>query len=372
MENQPNHRINRYLFLAVIMVFALALLFSLKEFFTAFLGAIIFYVLSKKPANWLISKKKWSKALTATLVIVVSFFIFLIPVILFGAMLIKKVQVFGNDMGNIYATLRRLDEAIQQQFHIRLLSEDNLQQVQHFFNQLLSSALSGGLNMLASITMMYFFLFFMLVNINRLEAAILHYLPFSRRKILIFGEELQAQTFSNAVGMPLVAFGQGFTAYIAYLICNVPDAGFWAILTGATSVLPIIGTGLFWIPIAAYLVMQEQTWQAIFLAVWGVLVMGTIDNVIRFILAKKMANVHPLVTVLGIIIGLQNFGITGLVFGPLIISYFIILLKMYYSDYFAHPARPTHQEEATFSWPFQGIMRKGAHKVTYRKKNLNG
>jgi predicted PurR-regulated permease PerM len=100
--------------------------------------------------------------------------------------------------------------------------------------------------------------------------------------------------------------------------------------------------------------------------------MGTIDNVIRFILAKKMANVHPLVTVLGIIIGLQNFGIAGLVFGPLIISYFIILLKMYYSDYFAHPARPTHQEEATFSWPFQGIMRKGAHKVTYRKKNLNG
>lgn len=369
MENQPNHRINRYLFLAVIFIFALFLLFTLRAFFTAFLGAIIFYVLSKKPANWLISKKKWSKSLTAILVIVVSFFIFLIPVIIFGAMLIKKVQLFSSNMGNIYTPLRALDESIQKQFHIQLLSEQNLQQVQQFMNHFLTSALSGGLNALASITMMYFFLYFMLVNINRLEAAILHYLPFSRRKILVFGEELQAQTFSNAVGVPLVAFGQGFTAYIGYLICGVPDAGFWAILTGATSILPIIGTGLFWIPIAAYLVMQEQTWQAIFLTAWGILVMGTIDNVIRFILAKKMANVHPLVTVLGVIIGLQTFGITGLVFGPLIISYFIILMKIYYSDYFAHPVSTSLPEEAAFSWPFQGIIRKGAHKVTYRKKN---
>jgi predicted PurR-regulated permease PerM len=218
--------------------------------------------------------------------------------------------------------------------------------------------------------MMYFFLYFLLVNINRLEASILHYLPFSRRKIILFGQELKAQTFSNAVGIPLVAFGQGFTAYIGYWICGVPEPAFWAVLTGATSILPIIGTGLFWIPIAAYLIMQQQTWQAIFLTVWGVMVMGTIDNVIRFVLAKKMANVHPLVTVLGIIIGLQNFGITGLVFGPLVISYFIILLKMYYSDYFAHPILPPIENEESFNWPLQGIFRKGAHKVAFKKRKL--
>jgi predicted PurR-regulated permease PerM len=210
----------------------------------------------------------------------------------------------------------------------------------------------------------------MLVNINRLEAAILHYLPFSRRKILIFGEELKAQTVSNAVGVPLVAFGQGFTAYIGYLICAVPEPAFWAVLTGATSILPILGTGLFWIPIVAYLIIQQLTWQAIFLIVWGVMVMGTIDNVIRFMLAKKMANVHPLVTVLGIIIGLQNFGITGLVFGPLVISYFLILIKMYYSDYFAHPVLPPVENEEAFSWPLQGIFRKGAHKVTFKKRKI--
>jgi predicted PurR-regulated permease PerM len=371
MENQPNHRINRYFFLAVIILFAAVLMLSLQAFFTAFLGAVITYILSKKPANWLISKRKWSKSLTAITVIVVSLFIFLIPLTLLVSMLLKKVMVYSGNVSSLYAPLKELDLAIQNQFHITLLSDQNLKQLQEYSSHFISTALSSGLNTLGSVSMMYFFLYFMLMNINRLEAAILHYLPFSRRKILIFGNELQAQTFSNAVGIPLVAFGQGFTAYIGYWICDVPEPAFWAVLTGATSILPIVGTGLFWIPIAAYLIMQQHTGQAIFLSVWGVMVMGTIDNVIRFVLAKKMANVHPLVTVLGIIIGLQNFGITGLVFGPLAISYFFILLKMYYSDYFAHPIKPTIENEESFSWPLEGIFRKGAHKVAFKKRKIH-
>ena len=61
--------------------------------------------------------------------------------------------------------------------------------------------------------------------------------------------------------------------------------------------------------------------------------MGSIDNVIRFILAKRMADVHPIITVLGVIMGLKYFGFIGLIFGPVLISYFIILLKIYYVEY---------------------------------------
>ncbi len=61
--------------------------------------------------------------------------------------------------------------------------------------------------------------------------------------------------------------------------------------------------------------------------------MGSMDNVIRFLLAKKMSDVHPVITALGIILGLKYLGITGLIFGSLIISYFLILTKIYYADY---------------------------------------
>ena len=74
-------------------------------------------------------------------------------------------------------------------------------------------------------------------------------------------------------------------------------------------------------------------WQGVFLLAWGLTILSATDNVVRFVLAKKMADVHPMVTVLGVIVGLNYFGITGLVFGPLLISYFIILLRIYYEEY---------------------------------------
>ena len=65
------------------------------------------------------------------------------------------------------------------------------------------------------------------------------------------------------------------------------------------------------------------------LAVYGGLVIINIDNIARFTLQKKFADVHPLITVFGVIVGLNLFGIPGLIFGPLMLSYFIIFIKMY-------------------------------------------
>jgi predicted PurR-regulated permease PerM len=172
-----------------------------------------------------------------------------------------------------------------------------------------------------------------LVNINRLEAAIVFYLPFKRTLVELFGKELVAQTISNSIGIPLIGVIHGILAYIAYLIVGLPEAGFWALITGFSSVIPIIGTGLIWLPAAVYLFVTHQNGYGSFLLTWGIVVIGLSDNLIRFILAKKMADVHPVVTVLGLIMGLKYFGITGLIFGPLIISYFIILLKIYYTEY---------------------------------------
>jgi len=71
-------------------------------------------------------------------------------------------------------------------------------------------------------------------------------------------------------------------------------------------------------------VARGNTWQGFAVLAWSALIMGSADNVIRFVLAKRMADVHPVVTVLGVIMGLNYMGVPGLIFGPLLISYFII------------------------------------------------
>ena len=327
------NKINRYIFLLIILIIGAFLLYSLSAFTTAFLAATMFYVLSKQPVNWLIKKKKWSKGAAATLIIIVSFFIILMPISFMASMLYKKALLVSQNTNQIFDPLKHLDVEIREQFHFTILSEKNLAQVQTLLTDFVSSLLGQGLSLLSSIAMMYFFLYFMIMNINRMEAAILLYLPFKSEKIKVFGNELKAQTISNALGVPLIAVAQGLFAYLAFLVTGLPEAGFWAVLTGFASIIPLIGTGLIWVPIAIYQLANGQHWQGMAVLLWGFLFLGTIDNIIRFVLAKKMADVHPIVTVLGVIMGLKYFGITGLIFGPLLISYFFILLKMYYTEF---------------------------------------
>jgi len=332
MENRQTYKLDRYIFLAVIIIFGIFLLMSVMQFFTAFLGAIMFYVLSKSSMERML-RRGWNKTAASVVVITLTFFIILLPIMVMATMLYKKIITVATNPQSVLQPVKHFDEIVQQKFHITLLSGDNVGKLQTFATDMLSMVLNSGFNLFSTILMMYFFLYFMLMKINRMEAAIVFYLPFKRSKIQLFGDELVAQTFSNAVGVPLIAVVHGLLAFAGYMITGLQEAGFWATLTGVASVLPIVGTGIVWVPAAIYLFATGHTWQGFFLLGWGAIVIGTSDNIIRFLLAKKMADVHPIVTVLGIIIGLKYFGITGLIFGPLLISYFLILLKIYYMEY---------------------------------------
>lgn len=344
METKSTFNLNKIIFLIIIILFGALLAYSLKEFFTAFLGSIIFYVLFNGWMDKLVTKKKWKKNRAAILLIIVSFFIILLPITFFISMVYNKVVPIASNPETFMPYVHQMDSTFQQNLGIKILSEKNIEVIKSTSTKVVSGALIEGLGFFSSIVMLYFLLFFMLINFNRMEASILWSLPFNRSKIKIFGKELMAQTFSNAIGIPLIALVQGLLAYVVYLIADVPESGFWAILTGLASVIPIVGTGIIWVPVCIYLFIIGHTWQGIVVVAWSGLVMGSMDNVIRFVLAKKMADVHPVITVLGIILGLKYLGITGLIFGPLLISYFVILLKIYNADY-QHTTKKVKEKE---------------------------
>ncbi len=331
-SSKTNFSVNRYFFLVIILIFAGGLLWSLLDFFTAFLSALMFYVLSKPFIDYLLRRWKLKKGLIAILIIVISFFIILLPIGLVATMLYGKIISVVQNPVALFKPVKHLGEIIQKRYGINIVSS-SVSGIQEFATSFVSSILNSSINFFTTIGMMYFFLYFMIVSTNRLEASIMFFLPFKRSQMKIFGNELKMQTFSNAVVVPLIIVAHGFLAFIAYLIAGVPDPGFWCVITGFSSIIPIVGTSLIWLPMALYLLVQGHTWQGIFLIGWGIVIIGASDNLIRFLLAKKMADIHPIVTVLGVIIGLRYFGLTGLIFGPLIISYFLILLRIYYLEY---------------------------------------
>jgi predicted PurR-regulated permease PerM len=214
------------------------------------------------------------------------------------------------------------------------VSANNMaERAQQLLAENVGRVLNSSLLILGSVLMMYFFLFFLLINMNKMEASIVHYLPFKRSKILLFGRELVDQTYGNAIGVPMVCIAQGLFAYLSYRIAGVPEAGLWGILTGFSSIIPLVGTAIIWVPVTLYLLAENLQWQGIFVAVYSVVIMGNVDNLIRMVVSKRIGDVHPIITVLGVIVGLKFFGLPGLVFGPLLISYFILLLKLYYIEY---------------------------------------
>jgi len=144
-----------------------------------------------------------------------------------------------------------------------------------------------------------------------------------------FWTETRNMVISNAIGIPVLIICQSIVAIIGYLIFGVHQAVIWGALTGMASILPVVGTMIVWIPICILLLTSGSIGPGIGLALYCAVIVSNIDNVLRFTIMKKIGNVHPLVTVFGVILGLQLFGLMGLIFGPLLITYFFILIKFY-------------------------------------------
>ncbi len=323
---------NKYTYAFFILVLGIFLFLGLKDFFSAFLGAVVFYTLFKKFMVYLTQIRGLKTSLAAVIIIVISFLIVVLPVSVLVTVIFNKIAAIASQPELVAENIDKLTQRLEQ-LPFDVSTEKLKQGAQAAITGNAGMVLNSSLSILGSILMMYFFLFFLLTSVNRMEAAIIHYLPFRRAKIMLFGRELVDQTYSNAIGVPLVCIAQGLLAYVSYLVAGVPEAGLWGILTGFASIIPLVGTAIIWLPVTLYLLAEQQNWQAIFVAAYSIVIMSNVDNLIRMVVSKKIGHVHPVTTVLGVIIGLEFFGLPGLVFGPLIISYFIILLKLYYLEY---------------------------------------
>ena len=114
-----------------------------------------------------------------------------------------------------------------------------------------------------------------------------------------------------------------------FLIFGLPDPLFWGVIGAFISFLPVVGAPTLSIPAAIILFVQGHPLKGVLLLVYGLLFIGNVDSFLRMMINKRIANTHPLITIIGVLIGIPLFGITGLVFGPLLLSYFLLLLEIY-------------------------------------------
>jgi predicted PurR-regulated permease PerM len=326
-------QMKRWLAFGALNLFGIFLIYLLSDFITPFLGAVIFYVLFKGMMEKLVTRFRWKTSWAAILIITLSFIIILIPILVLSYMLYAKISQVINDPASIENGINMIDQKVQSLVGVSLFSPQNLESLQMKAGNLIPSFLNELVWILGNIGIMYFLLYYLLIQKDKVTYWVNDYLPFDTTNIGILSRELESMTFSNVIGVPLIAVIQGTAAGLGYWIFGVSEPLFWGVITAFVSLLPLIGSTLIWLPAALFLIIMGNTWEGIGLLVYGTIVIINIDNVARFAIQKRFADVHPIITVFGVIIGLNLFGLPGLIFGPLMLSYFVIFVKMYRSIY---------------------------------------
>lgn len=325
----PNSIIRQIGYIALFLIVGGVIIYNLAAFIPGFLGAICMYILLQDILRWLHIKKKWNVALATLFLMLTMAVIIIVPMYFLVDLITQKVSGIITDKTQVEHNINLFVNKIHSSFGINIFDEKYISKAMQFGAQMLQAILNTTLNSVMQLGIAFFLLYFMLTNYKKLDRWLLHNIPIKNENLSVINKELRALVISNAVGVPLVSFLQAVVALIGFWIFGLNDAFSWFILMIFAGMIPIVGTALVYIPAFIIMIANGQTPEAYFLLAFCILVVGSVDNIFRFLLQKKMADVHPLVTVFGVIVGVNLFGFIGIIFGPILFSVLFWMYRLY-------------------------------------------
>ena len=314
----------------LILLLCVALVIALTPFATGLIGIPVLYVIFAPVHGWL--RRYMSAQLAASLVVVLVVFVIVVPGISFAGLVVKQAQQIGSGVLQ-NPLLGRLSE-------LRIGTVDVGAQLANLGSKTMSWVGSSAFGLIGTatrlalnLTISLFGLFYLLLRPGETWAAVAPYIPFSAENTEKLSKRFRDVTTSTVIGTGLTAVAQGTLLGLGFWFVGLPDAVFWGVVTMVLSILPLVGSGLVWGPAAVILALDHRYPAAVGIALWGVIVVGNVDFVIRPMVFRRWAHIHPLITLVGALAGLPYFGLLGLLIGPLALSYLFELLKMYRQEY---------------------------------------
>lgn len=330
-KEKNNAFFRQLLFIAILIVIGLIIFKQLRFFLGAFLGATTIYVVFRGWMFKLTEKFHWRRWV-ASLTLVSAIALLLSGL---GYLIFEMVasEIPNVDTSMISQGIDNLIKQVNEWTGMNLIPSDILNKSGDFITKAASGLATNTYSAAVNVFLMLVILYFMLAQGRRMECKILAYSPFSGKGLELIEQEFHNMVFSNAVGIPIIMISQGLTACLVYWILGINNVLFWAFLTALCGLIPMIGTSLVTVPLGIYMMATGELWQGIVLIICGLLVIANADNVTRILLMKRVANTHPLIIIFGVILGIPFFGFWGIIFGPLLISGFILLLRIYFREY---------------------------------------
>ncbi len=319
------------LFLVVLVAIGVVLFRQLNFFVGAFLGAITIYVVLRRAMFRIVDKGKLPRWVAALILVAATALV----LAGFGYILVTAVgsEVANLDVGKIVADVNAAFGRLNTSLGLNLIPQDIISRSDNMIKAVVNGILNTTYSFTANIFMMLLILYFMLTSGRKMETKVWTYAPFKGSSLNMVKREAKTMIYSNAVGMPVILVLQTLVSTLIYWILGFSNAWFWGFLTALCGLVPAVGTMLVYLPMAVWMMFSGEIWSGVILFLYGALIISNVDNVLRIVLLHKVADTHPLVVIFGVLLGIPLFGFWGIIFGPLFISGFMLLVKIYYMEY---------------------------------------
>ena len=328
-----NDRVKQILLLSIIILLIYLVISELYLFLPGVLGALTLYILSRASYFQLVYHRKWKKGWSAGLFIIYYLLLIGLPVYLAVTLISPKINAFLANPNQWIDAAKHSIATVQQKLGVTVVSESALSNSLSKLSAFIPTILNSTANLITNLAIMLFILYHMLINGSEMERMTNRIIPLKQENINMLASETKKMVRANALGIPLISIIQGLTGTLGYFIFGIQEWMLWGFLTGVFAFFPVIGTMAVWVPLVLYQYALGDNWHATGLLLYSVLVTGNVDYIARISLLKRMGDVHPVITILGVIVGLGLFGFIGLIFGPLLVNYIIVLFNIYMNEF---------------------------------------
>ncbi|MFR7822311.1 MAG: AI-2E family transporter [Odoribacter splanchnicus] len=283
----------KYSLITIILVMGVVIFFKATPFLGGLLGAATIYILLRNQMLYLIEKKHMKKSLMATLMLIETILIFLIPISLVVWLLISKLQAINLDPESLMEPIGHVSKLVQEKTGYDVLSKGNINALLSVLPKVGQILMGSISNFIINVLVLILVLYFMLVGGRKMEDYIIDILPFNQRNKRDVLHEFHMVVKSNAIGVPLLAVIQGGIAMLGYYIFGAPEVILWGVVSCFATDYPGDWRGYRMDSVGLYIGATGHWWMALGLSVYCIVIVANVDNLIRSVLQRKMADTSP-------------------------------------------------------------------------------
>jgi len=318
--------------LVIVVILGIVVIYGLWVYLSYFLSALVLYVLFYPLFEFCYLKLKLSKTIAALVVITITLVTIVTPLVFMTILILNEIQRFlqnGNWLDFLEIGLTRLPFDINLQNFLET-QISNLTNVASNFLLTLTASVNFWF---IGILLTYFTFYFLLVTDRQtLLQMALKYIPFNRTNVFKILTEFKTVTFAVLLSNTVMAIIQGAIFGLAFWLANLQSPIIWGFIAAILSFLPIVGPIFVVLPAIIIFLLSGYYYAALIMVILAI-VLTLNDSFLRPIIQSKLGHIHPLVSVSGFILGVSLFGMIGIVVGPILLSYFLTISRLFIEEH---------------------------------------